>query len=299
MLGIRVESLTKVYDGDVRGLSDVTLSFETGVLGLLGPNGSGKTTLMRILATLLDATSGRAWLDDLDVAADRAQVRRILGYLPQEFGLYPEMTCREFLDYIGLLYGLGGAERRRAIEETLHNVHIDDVADRRIKTLSGGMKQRLGIGQAVLSGPRLVIVDEPTVGLDPEERIRVRNLITELAQNRVVILSTHIVGDVSSAAHCVALLRKGELAFMGTPAELAAEARGKVWRARVEPAKLNELKTRCLISGISHSEAGLEARLLADDPSCLPGVLEAHNVEPELEDAYIWKMGDRTLVETV
>src|SRR6266511_1923444 len=196
-MGVSIRHLTKVYDRKIVGVEDVSLTLAAGVFGLLGPNGAGKTTLMRILATLLDPTSGTATVDGYDVRRRRPEVRRILGYLPQQFGLYPQMTCREFLDYVGLLYGIRGPARRDAVEQALEQVHLAEVASRRIRTLSGGMKQRLGIAQAVLSAPRLLIVDEPTAGLDPDERVRVRNLLSELARERVVILSTHIVGDVS------------------------------------------------------------------------------------------------------
>jgi ABC-2 type transport system ATP-binding protein len=252
---------------------------------------------MRILATLLDPTSGTAWVDGYDVRRQRPEVRRILGYLPQQFGLYPQMTCREFLDYIGLLYGMSRSARREAVERTLQQVHLEEFASRRIRALSGGLKQRLGLAQAVLSAARLLIVDEPTAGLDPEERIRVRNLLGELARERVVILSTHIVGDVSAAATSVALLRKGQLIFHGSPAELLAELKGRVWQARVEEALLPQLKLTCLVTGLSHTAAGLEARLITEDPKSAPGVLEATPSEPGLEDAYIWKMGSGVVAE--
>jgi ABC-type multidrug transport system ATPase subunit len=290
-MGVVIDQLTKVYDGRVRSVDGVSLQVNAGVLGLLGPNGAGKTTLMRILATLLDPTSGTASVDGYDVCRHRPQVRRILGYLPQQFGLYPQMTCREFLDYIGLLYGLSRAARREAVERTLRQVHLEEFATRRVRALSGGMKQRLGIGQAVLADSRLLIVDEPTAGLDPEERIRVRNLLGELARDRVIILSTHIVGDVSAAATTLALLRQGQLIYHGSPADLLAETAGRVWVARVEEALLGQLKQSCLVTAVNHTADGLEARLITDDPHRVPGVREAHPAEAGLEDAYIAKMG--------
>jgi ABC-2 type transport system ATP-binding protein len=296
-MDVTIQNLTKVYDGKIVGVDDVSLQIGSGVLGLLGPNGAGKTTLMRILATLLDPTSGTATVDGFDVRRQRPEVRRILGYLPQQFGLYPQMTCREFLDYVGLLYGIPRSERRAAVERTLHQVHLEELATRRIRTLSGGMKQRLGIAQAVLAAPRLLIVDEPTSGLDPEERIRVRNLLGELARQRVVILSTHIVGDVSAAATSMALLRKGKLIFHGSPSDLLAEVRGRVWRAMLDEALLPQLKQSCLVTGLSHTDTGLEGRLITDDPGGAPGVREASPVEAGLEDAYIWKMGSGVVTE--
>jgi ABC-2 type transport system ATP-binding protein len=296
-MGVSIQHLTKVYDGKIVGVEDVSLQLEAGVLGLLGPNGAGKTTLMRILATLLDPTSGTATVEGYDVRRQRPQVRQILGYLPQQFGLYPQMTCREFLEYIGLLYGIPRRERREAVERALHQVHLEEFATRRVRALSGGMKQRLGIAQAVLGAPRLLIVDEPTSGLDPEERIRVRNLLGELARERVVILSTHIVGDVSSTATTLALLRQGKVIFHGSAADLLAEVRARVWRARVDEALLPQLKEACLVTGLNHSPDGLEARLITDDPHGAPGVREATAVDAGLEDAYIWKMGSGVVVE--
>jgi ABC-2 type transport system ATP-binding protein len=290
-MGVSIENLVKVYDRKITGVDGVSLSFESGVLGLLGPNGAGKTTLMRILATLLDPTSGTARVDGYDVRRQRPEVRRILGYLPQQFGLYPQMTCREFLEYIGLLYGMHHRERKEAVERTLRQVHLEEFAGRRVRALSGGMKQRLGIAQAVLASPRLLIVDEPTSGLDPEERIRVRNLLGELARERVVILSTHIVGDVSSTATAIAMMRRGKVIFHGTTAELLAEVRDCVWQAKVEEAMLPQLKQLALVTGVGHTPDGLEARLITEDPRSLPGVLDAVRVQGGLEDAYIRKMG--------
>jgi ABC-2 type transport system ATP-binding protein len=289
-MGVTIQNLTKVYHPKILSVDDVSLQVDSGVLGLLGPNGAGKTTLMRILATLLDPTSGTATVDGYDVRR-RPEVRRILGYLPQQFGLYPQMTCVEFLQYIGLLYGLPRAERREAVDRALHQVHMEEFASRRISALSGGMKQRLGIAQAVLAAPRLLIVDEPTAGLDPEERIRVRNLLGELARERVVILSTHIVGDVTATATSLALMRKGKLIFHGTQAGLLEQVRDRVWLARVDEARLPQLKLACLVTGISHTAEGLEARVLHEEPSGLPGVLSAVRAEPGLEDAYIHAMG--------
>jgi ABC-2 type transport system ATP-binding protein len=296
-MGVSIQHLTKVYDRKIVGVEDVSLQLEAGVLGLLGPNGAGKTTLMRILATLLDPTSGTATVEGYDVCRQRAQVRQILGYLPQQFGLYPQMTCREFLEYVGLLYGIPRQARREAVERALHQVHLEELASRRVRALSGGMKQRLGIAQAVLGAPRLLIVDEPTAGLDPEERIRVRNLLGELARERVVILSTHIVGDVSSTATTLALLRQGRVIFHGSASDLLAEVKGRVWRARVDEGRLPQLKEACLVTGLNHTADGLEARLITDDPHGAPGVMEATTVEAGLEDAYIWKMGSGVVAE--
>ena len=296
-MGVQINHLTKVYNEKVVSVDDLSLHFDVGVHGLLGPNGAGKTTLMRILATLLDATSGSATVEGYNVGRQRAEVRRILGYLPQQFGLYPQMTCRELLDYIGLLYGLPPRERSEAVERVLHQVHLEDRAAQRIRTLSGGMKQRLGIAQAVLAAPRLLIVDEPTAGLDPEERIRIRNLLGELARDRVVLLSTHIVGDVSAAATSIALMRRGKVVFHGSPSELLLEMQGRVWLARVEEALLPQLKLHCSVTSLNPTPTGLEARILTENPNKVPGILEATPTHAGLEDAYIWRMGEMGEIE--
>jgi ABC-2 type transport system ATP-binding protein len=293
---VRIDHLTKYYDRDVVGVDDVSLEMGMGIHGLLGPNGAGKTTLMRILATLLDPTSGSATIEGYDVERNRADIRRILGYLPQQFGLYPQMTCREFLDYVGLLYGMSGRERRERIARVLGEVHLEEVADRRIRTLSGGMKQRLGIAQAVLAGPKLLIVDEPTAGLDPEERIRIRNLLGELAGERVVILSTHIVGDLSVNATSIALLKAGKAIYHGTPSALLAEVRGLVWVAQVEEDRLPDLKTACAVTSVNRAGDAMEARIITEEPMRIPGVLSAEPAHPGLEEAYIWTMADRDIV---
>ncbi|HEY3281010.1 MAG TPA: ABC transporter ATP-binding protein [Armatimonadota bacterium] len=296
-MGVEVCSLTKVYERGVRSLDEVTLSLGSGVLGLLGPNGAGKTTLMRILATLLDPTEGTATVEGFDVRRQRVEIRRVLGYLPQTFGLYPQMRCSEFLDYMGMLYGLSPKQRREAVDEALARVHLTELATTRVRTLSGGMKQRLGIAQAVLTRPRLLIVDEPTSGLDPEERIRIRNLLGELAQDRVVVLSTHIVQDVSSAATTLALIRQGKVIFHGSPSELLRRVKGQVWVGCVEESQLPQLKAACPVTNVSRTDQGLEARFITEDPSSAPGVSGAREAEPGLEDAYIWQMGDAVAQE--
>ncbi len=296
---VRIDHLTKYYERSAVGIEEVCLELGAGIHGLLGPNGAGKTTLMRILATLLEPTSGAASIDGYDVRRNRREIRRILGYLPQQFGLFPQMTCREFLDYIGLLYGMGGRERAERIERVLEQVHLADVAAKRIHALSGGMKQRLGLAQAVLPVPRLLIVDEPTSGLDPEERIRIRNLLGELAGDRVVILSTHIVGDLSVNATSMALLKQGRVQFHGSPSELLDEVRGLVWVVRVAEDRLADLQAACSVTSVTHRPEGLEARVVAEDPRALPGVEEAVETHPGLEEAYIWKMATRDVLEPV
>ncbi len=215
---IVLRGLTKTYRGGVRALSDVDLTIPTGMYGLLGPNGAGKTTLMRILAGILRPTDGTVWIGEHDCAteAGRVAVKRTLGYLPQELGLYPDLSAREFLDYIGILKGMDDrTARQRRVDELLDTVALANVANRKLKTFSGGMKRRVGIAQALLNDPQLLIVDEPTAGLDPEERIRFRNLLADLAGDRTVLLSTHIVEDVAQTCRMLAVLAGGHVRFHG------------------------------------------------------------------------------------
>src|SRR5579883_2749125 len=229
---IAMRGLTKTYRGRVQALRGIDLTIQNGMFGLLGPNGAGKTTLMRILAGILRPTAGSLTIGGVDCATERGRtaVKRMLGYLPQELGMYPDLSAREFLDYIGILKGLtDGKARRRRVDDLLELVSLTDVANRKIKTFSGGMKRRVGIAQALLNDPRLLIVDEPTAGLDPEERIRFRNLLSELGGNRTVLLSTHIVEDIAQTCHNLAIMKSGIVVFQGTTEELTNEARGKVW----------------------------------------------------------------------
>ncbi|HET8905967.1 MAG TPA: ABC transporter ATP-binding protein, partial [Ktedonobacterales bacterium] len=229
---IAMQGLTKMYSGKVHALNGVNLTIASGTFGLLGPNGAGKTTLMRILAGILQPTSGSLKINGQEIRSehDRTQVKRALGYLPQELGLYPDLTAREFLDYIALLKGIDQSQVRHArIDELLELVGLSDVARRKLKAFSGGMKRRVGIAQALLNDPKLLIVDEPTAGLDPEERIRFRNLLADLGGNRVVLLSTHIVEDIAQTCRDLAVLTEGRVIFQGTVPTLLSEANGHVW----------------------------------------------------------------------
>ena len=234
---LQIRSLGKRYPGGTVGLEDFSLDVDEGVLGLLGPNGAGKTTLMTILATVTRPDVG-----DVPVggegrgARSRSSVRRVLGYLPQDFGVYEKLTAREFLNYLGRLKGLSGADLSRRVQELLELTNLHGAADRRLGGFSGGMRQRVGIAQALLGDPKFVIVDEPTVGLDPEERVRFRNLLSEIAQGRVVILSTHIVSDVEAVASHIAVIRKGRLVTHATPEDLLRKAAGRVFSAVVSSA---------------------------------------------------------------
>lgn len=290
MSRLRIEGVGKRY-GDLWALRNVSLTIDRGVVGLVGPNGAGKSTLMRIVATLSDPTEGRVWWegDPIDESPDR--LRRVLGYLPQSFGVYPKLTAREFLRYLAAAKGLS-ADRR--IEELLSLVHLREAADRKLETCSGGMRQRVGIAQALLNDPELLIVDEPTVGLDPEERARFRGLLSELGGTRIVLLSTHIVPDVEAAAERVAVLDRGRLRADGSPGELLAAVEGGVWELTVEGDRLPELRSRCPVVSTAHRPEGVHVRVLADGPPTADAVA----VAPTLEDAYLWLMreggaGDR------
>lgn len=239
---VQIQDLSKRY-GRQAALTSINLSINNGMYGLLGPNGAGKSTLMRILATLLPPSSGRALVAGHDVAREKQQVRQLLGYLPQEFGLYKKLTAWEFMDLIGSLKGLPNSkQRQQQIELVLHQVNLWEQRNQKLGGYSGGMKRRIGIAQALLGEPRLLIVDEPTAGLDPEERVRFRNLLSELSGERVVLLSTHIVGDIESSCNQLAVLRQGELIFSGSQQELTAEADGKVWQLTIPEKDLALLK---------------------------------------------------------
>lgn len=228
---ITIRNLWKSYSPTVCALRDVSFDIGLGMFGLLGPNGAGKSTLMKILATLETQTSGQALIDGRDIAAQRATVRRALGYLPQAFGVYPQLTGMEFLTYIATLNGVSRRHVKTAARETLERVGLSSVGDRKVKTYSGGMVRRLGIAQAVIGDPKLLIVDEPTVGLDPEERIRFRNLLADIGRDRTIILSTHIVGDISSTCEDLAMLSHGQVVFHGHPSKLLEQTQGQVWSA--------------------------------------------------------------------
>ena len=283
---IQVSGLTKTFKGNVQALRGVDLEVGNGIFGLVGPNGAGKTTLMRILAGLLRPTSGdvRVLGHDVTQAAGKMAVKAALGYLPQELGLYPDLTAREFLDYIAILKGLtDGAVRGKQIEELLDLVGLAEAAGRRLRTYSGGMKRRVGIAQALLGSPSLLIVDEPTAGLDPEERVRLRNLLADTATRCTVILSTHIVEDISQSCNDLAVLDRGRVRFRGNPRELIAGARGKVWTittAGERPdAGLSVVSTLQLEDGVQYRVLGTPG----EGNEVIPA-------EPSLEDGYIWLM---------
>jgi ABC-type multidrug transport system ATPase subunit len=281
MLSIR--SLSKRYPGGTVGLSDFSLEAGEGVLGLLGPNGAGKSTLMAILATVTKPTSGTFLWEGRDAVADPLPLRRQLGYLPQDFGVYERLTAREFLIYLGRLKGLSGVDLARRVQELLELTNLHGAADRRLSGYSGGMRQRVGIAQALLGDPTLLIVDEPTVGLDPEERVRFRNLLSDLSGERIVILSTHIVSDVEATATDLAIVNQGRLIHHARPEDLLQAVAGSVWELTVAAADLPALKQRHLVSGTLRRAAGVQVRVV----SAQPPAAAARAVEPNLEDAYL------------
>ncbi|MFC1526418.1 ATP-binding cassette domain-containing protein [Candidatus Latescibacterota bacterium] len=285
---IEIRQLTKRYRGGKYALRDVNLDIDNGMFGLLGPNGAGKTTLIRILVTLLKPTSGQVRIGDLDLQRDRDRIRRLIGYLPQDFSRFPSLATWEFLDYGASLAGLRRKrERRERVDQLLEQVGLLEVRDRRASKLSGGMKRRLGIAQTLIGDPAIMIVDEPTVGLDPQERLRFRNLLADLARGEIVIiLSTHIVGDISSTCTDLALLNEGEIVYNGSPTGLVDTARGKVWKVETDHLHMDTLKERYAAVSTVPSANGYEMRLVADGPP----MAGAEPLDPNMEDAYIHYM---------
>jgi len=280
---LTIEDVSKTYRGKVEALRNFQLELGPGVLGLLGPNGAGKSTLMRILATITQPSSGRVLWNGSDIKQDPDALRTVLGYLPQDFGIYPNLSAREFLEYLAAVKGLDAADARKRIAELLELVNLADAARRPLAGFSGGMRQRVGIAQALLNDPKLLIVDEPTAGLDPEERVRFRNLLSELSGERIVILSTHIVSDVEAVATSIALMAHGQLVVHGAPEDLLARVNGKVWEVVVPSGDLAALRQHFLVSNTAHRNDGVHARVVAD-AAPIPG---ARTLEPSLEDAYL------------
>lgn len=277
-----IEHVNKTYAGGVRALRDVSLTVSTGLFGLLGPNGAGKSTLMRILATLQEADDGTIRLDDIDVRREKERVRAVLGYLPQTFGVLPDISAGDMLEHIARLKGITArGERREAVERLLRQTNLHEVRHRRLGTFSGGMRQRFGIAQALLGSPRLIVVDEPTAGLDPEERNRFHNLLGEIGDRIIVILSTHIVDDVSRLCREAAIIQGGRILYSGAVADALAALRGKIWRKAVDRRELADYETRYHIARRHLSGGRLLLHVHGDTPP--PGFEAA---EPELEDFY-------------
>lgn len=287
-MNIRIKNLNKIYPDGHKALSDLTLNIEPGMFGLLGPNGAGKTSLMRIMTLLQNPTSGTILFDDYDILKDRKAIRSVLGYLPQDFRFFEKLKTWEFLDYGAGLAGITGKRKRsEVVDAMLQKVGLFEVRDRWANKLSGGMKRRLGIAQAIIGNPKVIIVDEPTTGLDPEERIRFRNILSEVSDKDVIIiLSTHIVGDISSTCKKLALLNKGQLKFEGSPDDMIDLARGKVWEIFVTDLEFKEIKEKYPIISTIPSNGGWDIQIVAESPEGFSGKA----ITPNIEHAYVYFM---------
>ena len=282
------DRLTKEYGAKI-AVDRVRATLGPGVHGLLGANGAGKTTLMRMACGVLRPTSGEVRFDGAPIERMGGDYRALLGYLPQDFGYYPEFTALDFMEYLAALKGIGRRTARERSLELLAAVGLSGEERRRIRTFSGGMKQRLGIAQAVLNDPKVLVLDEPTAGLDPKERVRFRNLIASFAQDKVVLLSTHIVSDVESIADDILMMRAGALVLSGRPGELVSKAEGRVWEAVVPAGRAEELEASLTVSNVRHLEGGRALlRYVADEPK----VPDSASAEPTLEDLYLYVFRD-------
>ncbi|MFH8348632.1 ABC transporter ATP-binding protein [Streptomyces sp. NPDC018045] len=280
---LHLSGITKVYKGGKRAVDDMTLHMEPGMLGLLGPNGAGKSSLMRIASTVTRPTGGKVLFHGEDVVARPNVLRKALGYLPQDFGVYPNLTSREFLMYLAAAKGVSARSAKARIDELLELVNLTEAVKRPLGRYSGGMLRRVGIAQVLLGDPQVVIVDEPTAGLDPEERVRFRNLLSDLASDKVVMLSTHIVSDVESVASDIAVVANGRLQRRGTPEALLNEVDGQVWEALVDPAAVPQVQARFVVSRMVRTAQGVKIRLL----SPVQPYEGAVQLTPDLEDAYL------------
>ncbi|MGQ1787470.1 MULTISPECIES: ABC transporter ATP-binding protein [unclassified Saccharicrinis] len=296
-MDISIQNLNKVYKNNYQALTDVNLNIDSGMFGLLGPNGAGKSTLMKILVTLLKPSSGEIMVNGKPLSKYRKEVRAMIGYLPQDFRFFAKLKTYEFLDYAASLAGINNRkERRDEVEKLLEQVGLFEVRNRFANKLSGGMKRRLGIAQAIVGDPKIVIVDEPTTGLDPEERIRFRNILADLSQKDVIIvLSTHIVGDISSTCTQMALLNEGKIGFTGSPNEFLEMSRGKVWRTHVGFDLMEEFKQKYPVITTIPDANGYEVELIAPNSNGFNGL----SIEPNLEHAYVYFMEYETSPESI
>jgi ABC-type multidrug transport system ATPase subunit len=287
-LELAISHLSKTYANGTRALQDITLTIPAGMFGLLGPNGAGKSTLMRTLATLQDADSGSARLGEIDVLKDKEAVRRVLGYLPQDFGVYPKVSAEDLLEHFARLKGIANrGERKALVKALLQQVNLYDVRHKALGGFSGGMKQRFGIAQALIGDPKLVIVDEPTAGLDPQERVRFLNLLSEIGEQVVVILSTHIVADVADLCQRMAIVCGGKVLLSGEPQALIRSVQGRIWRKVIDKAELADHQQRFAIISSRLSLGRTVVHAFAEsapDASFEP-------VPPDLEDVYFAAIG--------
>jgi ABC-2 type transport system ATP-binding protein len=283
-MALEIKGLTKQYNATKTGLSDYSITIDKGILGLLGPNGAGKSTLMKIIATISQPTRGAIFLDGVDIVSNPNFIRKVLGYLPQDFGVYPNLNAYEFLEYIAAMKGVGGKDLRRRIDMLLEGVNLTADAKKPIGTYSGGMKQRVGIAQALLNDPKVLIFDEPTVGLDPEERVRFRQLISEMADDCIIILSSHIVSDIETIADEVAIMQSGKLITKGYQHDIIEQARGRIFEVLLDSSDVAAFKTCYKVIDTSRQKDRTRVRYISTDQA---NVAAARPVDAGLEDAYL------------
>jgi ABC-2 type transport system ATP-binding protein len=279
---LTVTNVSKRYGNSTFGLKDFSITMENGILGLLGPNGAGKSTLLKMIATVSTPTEGLICLNKNNIIKDPNYMRQQLGFLPQDFGVYPNLNAVEFLNYMAAIKGVGGANLNERINQLLEGLNLTEAAKKPIGSYSGGMKQRVGIAQALLNNPKVVIFDEPTVGLDPEERVRFRNLISELANDSIVILSSHIVSDIDTIADKVAVMKNGSLLAHGNQEDLIAQISGKVFETIIQKPELNAFKLKHNVVSTARKNGQLSVRYLSDHPTS-----NSIRKEANLEDAYL------------
>lgn len=278
-----IQNISKKYSRDKYGLKDFSISIEKGVLGLLGPNGAGKSTLLKMIATVSKPTNGVILLNKNNIVKDANYMRKQLGFLPQDFGVYPNLNAYEFLEYIAAMKGVGGSQLKLRIKQLLDSLNLTDVANKPIGSYSGGMKQRIGIAQALLNDPKLIIFDEPTVGLDPEERVRFRNLVSDLANDSIVILSSHIVSDIDTIADKVVIMKNGSLITNGIQEDIIESVNGKVYEALIDKNDLSIFKMNQIVVSTTRKEGRLKVRYISASPIENSIVQQAN-----LEDAYLY-----------
>ena len=282
-MNLIIRDLTKTYPNGVKALNQINLTLEKGMFGLLGPNGAGKSTLMRTIATLQDPDSGSIMLGDIDVVAEKQEVRKVLGYLPQDFGFYPKVSALDLLNHFAILKGISDKkERKEIVDALLQQTNLFEDRKRNVSEYSGGMRQRFGIAQALLGNPKLIIVDEPTAGLDPMERNRFHNILSEIGEQVIVILSTHIVDDVRTLCNRMVVMNHGTILLEGTPAEAVASVQGRIWRKAVEKSELAEFRMRLPVISHHVSEGRMMIHVMSDDRP--DDGFEA--VDATLEDVY-------------
>ncbi|MCE7992274.1 MAG: ABC transporter ATP-binding protein [Roseivirga sp.] len=288
MAQLRISNLSKTYPNGVKALDDVSLEIGNGMFGLLGPNGAGKSSLMRTIATLQEADSGSVFLNNLDIINNPVELRKILGYLPQEFGVYPRITAAQLLDHMAILKGVtNGRERKELVKYLLNKVNLYRQRDKSVKSFSGGMKQRVGIAQALIGNPQLIIVDEPTAGLDPGERNRFHNLLAEVGEEVVVILSTHIVDDVQELCTDMAIMNLGKIVYNGSPLTVLDDLEGQVWRKQIERSEMESYSNDFMVISNKMVAGKPQIHVLSDDN---PGD-GFESVAPSLEDVFFAKIG--------